>query len=30
MNFAMNINNGPETDPAALPRRGFLTSASAA
>ena len=26
----MNTNNGPKTDPAAVPRRGFLTSASAA
>jgi LmbE family N-acetylglucosaminyl deacetylase len=30
MSLAMDANTGPETDPAALPRRDFLTSASAA
>jgi LmbE family N-acetylglucosaminyl deacetylase len=30
MNLAMNTNNGPKTDLAAFPRRGFLATASAA
>jgi LmbE family N-acetylglucosaminyl deacetylase len=30
MNLVMNTTDGPKTDPAALPRRGFLTTASAA